>query len=108
MSCSPSAHVKCYVAVTDRRPFNEGAAQVKKLLNRDKRELMGAEQIGERARTEFDEDDNKPSTSSRSNGASSTESTRLFGEGMWAMHLCISCCQTQPTYISSFIHLYVC
>lgn len=64
----------------DRRPFNEGAAQVKKLLNRDKRELMGAEQIGERARTEFDEDDNKPSTSGRSNGASSTESTRLFGE----------------------------
>ena len=65
----------------DRGPFNEGAAQVKKLLTRDKRELMGVEQIGQRARTEFDEEDSKPSTSGSENGSTSKENTRLFGEG---------------------------
>ena len=39
------------------------------------------EQIGQRARTEFDEDDSAPSTSGKSNGTSSSENTRLFGEG---------------------------
>ena len=66
----------------DRGPFDEGAAQVKKLLTRDKRELMGVEQIGQRARTEFDEDDSKPSTSGSDNGSTSKENTRLFGEGV--------------------------
>lgn len=65
----------------DRGPFDEGAAQVKKLLTRDKRELMGVEQIGQRARTEFDEDDSTPSTSDSDKGSSSKPSTRLFGEG---------------------------
>lgn len=65
----------------DRGPFDEGAAQVKKLLTRDKRELMGVEQIGQRARTEFDEDDSTPSTSASESGSSSKPSTRLFGEG---------------------------
>lgn len=65
----------------DRGPFDEGAAQVKKLLTRDKRELMGVEQIGQRARTEFDEEDSKPSTSGSDNGSTSKENTRLFGEG---------------------------
>ncbi len=65
----------------DRGPFDEGAAQVKKLLTRDKRELMGVEQIGQRARTEFDEDDSAPSTSGADNGSGSKPSTRLFGEG---------------------------
>lgn len=58
---------------------------MKKLLTRDKRELMGVEQIGQRARTEFDEEDSKPSTSGSDNGSSSKENTRLFGEGL-------SCC----------------
>ena len=65
----------------DRGPFDEGAAQVKKLLTRDKRELMGVEQIGQRARTEFDEEDSKPSTSASENGSTGKENTRLFGEG---------------------------
>ena len=43
---------------------------------------MGVEQIGQRARTEFDEDDSAPSTSGKGNGASSSENTRLFGEGL--------------------------
>jgi len=68
----------------DRGPFDEGAAQVKKLLTRDKRELMGVEQIGQRARTEFDEDDSTPSTSDSANGSSSKPSTRLFGEGQYS------------------------
>ena len=70
----------------DRGPFDEGAAQVKKLLTRDKRELMGVEQIGQRARTEFDEEDSKPSTSGSDNGFTVKENTRLFGEGL------VCCC----------------
>lgn len=65
-------------------PFNEGAAQVKKLLTRDKRELMGVEQIGQRARTEFDEEstsEQKPSTSGSDDASNSGASTRRFGEG---------------------------
>jgi hypothetical protein len=36
--------------------FDEGAAQVKRLLNRDRKELMGFEEIGSSLKTEFDED----------------------------------------------------
>lgn len=43
---------------------------------------MGVEQIGQRARTEFDEEDSKPSTSGSDNGSTSKENTRLFGEGL--------------------------
>jgi hypothetical protein len=61
------------------RPFNEGAAQVRRLLSRDKRELTGLEEIGQRARAEFDED--VPSTTGNGNGASMQDSdrTRNFG-----------------------------
>jgi len=71
-------------AAGERGPFNEGAAQVKKLLTRDKRELMGVEQIGQRARTEFDEEstsEQKPSTSGSDDVSNSGASTRRFGEG---------------------------
>lgn len=43
---------------------------------------MGVEQIGQRARTEFDEEDSKPSTSGSENGSTGKENTRLFGEGL--------------------------
>lgn len=79
----------------DRGPFDEGAAQVKKLLTRDKRELMGVEQIGQRARTEFDEEDSKPSTSGSENGSTSKENTRLFGEGL-SHHVGLRLNQMQP------------
>ena len=45
---------------------------------------MGVEQIGQRARTEFDEDDSTPSTSDSDKGSSSKPSTRLFGEGQYS------------------------
>ena len=80
--CVWTADIPCRPA--DRGPFDEGAAQVKKLLTRDKRELMGVEQIGQRARTEFDEDDSTPSTSDSDNGSSSKPSTRLFGVGQYS------------------------
>ena len=43
---------------------------------------MGVEQIGQRARTEFDEEDSTPSTSGSENGSTGKENTRLFGEGL--------------------------
>ena len=95
-SCSGILGVQAFDCSTDRGPFDEGAAQVKKLLTRDKRELMGVEQIGQRARTEFDEEDNKPSTSGSDNGTASKENTRLFGEGQCCVvkllchHVCSS------------------
>lgn len=58
---------------------------------------MGVEQIGQRARTEFDEDDSKPSTSRSENGSSSKENTRLFGEGQ----LCRSAEQLHPINLCS-------
>ncbi len=38
------------------RPFDEGAAQVRRLLERDVKEMTGIEEIGSAYRTEFDED----------------------------------------------------
>ena len=46
---------------------------------------MGVEQIGQRARTEFDEEntsEQKPSTSGSNDVSNSGASTRRFGEGM--------------------------
>ena len=39
----------------DSYQFDEGAAQVQRLLQRDRKELMGVEEIGEGFRAEFDE-----------------------------------------------------
>lgn len=40
----------------DSYQFDEGAAQVQRLLQRDRKELMGVEEIGEGFRAEFDEE----------------------------------------------------
>ena len=42
--------------IEDPAQFDEGAAQVKRLLERDRKELMGLEEIGSNLKTEFDED----------------------------------------------------
>ena len=61
---------------------------------------MGVEQIGQRARTEFDEDDSAPSTSESSNGSSNKPSTRLFGEGaQQAEPCCNSICNSAAVYL---------
>lgn len=66
----------------DKYEFDEGAAQVQRLLQRDRKELTGIEDIGAGFRTEFDDGDcaeqeeqESPSTSGRSNGS-------LFAAGL--------------------------
>ena len=81
----PGLHSSCLKAIhllAEERPFNESAAQVRKLLSRDKKELMGAEEIGQRARTEFDEEETVEEISS-TNGSNDGSSlrTRNFGGG---------------------------
>lgn len=60
----------------DKYEFDEGAAQVQRLLQRDRKELTGIEEIGAGFKTEFDEGESgekeeepMPSTSGRSNGS---------------------------------------
>lgn len=49
------SHVRLWCSA-ETRPFNEGAAQVRKLLQRDRQELMGLEEVGEKLNTEFGEE----------------------------------------------------
>ena len=63
----------------DKYEFDEGAAQVQRLLQRDRKELTGIEEIGAGFKTEFDEGDSSEkeeeaatSTSGRSNGSTPT------------------------------------
>ncbi len=81
-----SCCLKAFHLHAEERPFNESAAQVRKLLSRDKKELMGAEEIGQRARTEFDEEETVEEISS-TNGSSDGSSirTRNFGGGQCAL-----------------------
>ena len=83
----PQLKYRCYVSgplgsntlgevPEDKYEFDEGAAQVQRLLQRDRKELTGIEEIGAGFRTEFDEgpsdkkeEEEKPSTSGRSNGS---------------------------------------
>lgn len=69
------------------RNFNEGAAQVRRLLDRDRRELMGEEDIGQSLKTEFDEEPGASSSGAGSTGSASggmesmAEATRTFPTG---------------------------
>ena len=95
----------------EERPFNESAAQVRKLLSRDKKELMGAEEIGQRARTEFDEEETIEDISS-TNGSSDGSSirTRNFGGGQFAMPV-PSLCQpafSAKVFYPRLCHLHAC
>ncbi|BDA42730.1 hypothetical protein COCOBI_03-6230 [Coccomyxa sp. Obi] len=63
----------------DKYEFDEGAAQVQRLLQRDRKELTGIEEIGAGFKTEFDEGESSEkeeeavtSTSGRSNGSAPT------------------------------------
>ncbi|CAL8467618.1 g7156 [Coccomyxa elongata] len=62
----------------DKYEFDEGAAQVQRLLQRDRKELTGIEEIGAGFKTEFDEGESSEkeeavtSTSGSSNGSAPT------------------------------------
>ena len=70
------------------RNFNEGAAQVRRLLDRDRRELMGEEDIGQSLKTEFDEEPGASSSDAGSIGSASNSTdslaaaTRTFPTGV--------------------------
>ena len=72
---------KVFFGPADDEYFDEGAAQVKRLLDRDRKELMREQ--GE-PKAEYDADFDKPSSSSQtrdgSNGASSRQSN-AYEEG---------------------------
>ncbi len=68
----------------DKYEFDEGAAQVQRLLQRDRKELTGIEEIGAGFKTEFDEGESSEkeeeavtSTSGRSNGSAPTAGPSL-------------------------------
>jgi hypothetical protein len=58
--------------VEDQYDFDEGAAQVQRLLERDRKELMGIEDIGASFRTEFDEEEQEDESKEQQNGEPSS------------------------------------
>ena len=83
--------------------FDEGAAQVQRLLSRDRKELTGIEDIGQGFQTEFDENVPEKETKQPEKKVTEQASAKAssFSSGATLSHLSMTLCDDPPRMGSS-------